>query len=209
VAVLWLLSLLANAFLIPGERPGPEMLRWARPTREGITAGLAQGARLAVLTAIASWAAATTRTLELASSLEWSVRRVPGLRRRAHRALLPVVLSLRLLPLLLDEARRLLDVDRLRRGPRRGWSGARRVAGLGPVWVLLVVERAEALALALTLRGYRPDRERASRHWGRSTGRGPERRHAPRSPRLMGGGTLNRYDGAGSGGRCTIGEPFR
>jgi energy-coupling factor transport system permease protein len=161
VAVLWLLSLLANAFLIPGDRIGPELLRWARPTREGITAGLAQGARLAALTAVASWAAATTRTLELASSLEWSVRGIPGLRRRAHRALLPIVLSLRMLPLLLDEARRLLDVDRLRQGPRRGWRGARRVAGLGPVWVLLVVERAEALALALTLRGYRPDRERS------------------------------------------------
>ncbi len=161
VAILWILSFLANAFLIPGQRLGPDLLAWARPTREGIAAGLAQGARLAALTAIAAWAAATTRAMELASSLEWSLRKVPALRRRAHGALLPMVLSLRLLPILLAEAQRLLEVDLLRGGPRRGWSGLRRAARLGPAWVVVVVERAEALALALTLRGYRPERPRS------------------------------------------------
>ncbi len=160
VVVLWGLSLLANAFLGGGPRIGPAFLGWLRPGEAGLRTGLAAGARLAALTAVAAWAASAVRALDLAASLEWSVRRRPGLRRRVHRAFLPVVLALRLLPLFLDEARRLLEVDRLRGGPRRGLAGARRVAALAPLWLVTVVERAETLALALTLRGYRPDGER-------------------------------------------------
>jgi len=158
--VLWGLSLLANAFLMTGTRVGPESLGWARPTIEGLRAGVAQGGRLAALTALSAWAVSTTGALDLAGSLEWSVRRWPGLRGAAHRALLPVVLSLRMIPLFTQEARRLLDIDRLRGGRRRGLAGVKRAAGLTPLWVVTVMERAEALALALTLRGYRPDRER-------------------------------------------------
>jgi energy-coupling factor transporter transmembrane protein EcfT len=88
------------------------------------------------------------------------VRRAPGWRRRLHRWLFPVVLALRMVPLLLDEARRLVDVDRLRRGPGRRGPGWRRTASLAPLFIVLVVERAEALALALSLRGYHPARER-------------------------------------------------
>ena len=160
VLLLWFLSLLANAFFVPGERLGPALLGPLRPTRLGLEMGLQQGARLALLSALAAWAAAVTGALELVGSVEWSLRRWPALRRRAHGALFPVVLSLRLLPMLLGEARRLLDVDRLRGGPRRGLGGVRRAAGLAPLWVVTVVERADALALALTLRGYRGDGER-------------------------------------------------
>jgi energy-coupling factor transporter transmembrane protein EcfT len=160
VLVLWGLSLAANAFLVPGHRLGPGGLGWARPTAEGLALGVSQGARLAALAALAAWAAATIRIFDLAGSLEWTVRGVPGWRRRVHRAFLPVVLALRLVPILGGEAVRILDVDRLRRGPRRGLGGLRRAAGLAPVWVVTVVERGEALALALTLRGYRPDAER-------------------------------------------------
>jgi energy-coupling factor transporter transmembrane protein EcfT len=159
--VLWILSFVANAFLIPGTKVGPGFLGWARPTEEGLWAGFGHGGRLGVLTALSTWAATTTGALDLAGSLEWSVRRFPGLRKAAHRALLPVVLSLRMIPLFSAEAQRLMDVDRLRKGPRRGLGGVRRLARLTPVWVVTVVERAEALALALTLRGYRPEGERS------------------------------------------------
>lgn len=157
VAVLWVLSFAANAFLIPGDRLGPDGLGWLRPSREGMSAGFAHGARLAVLAAVSAWVAATTGALDLASSLEWSVRGRPRLRRAAHEALLPVVLALRLIPHFIQEAGRLLEVDRLRRGPRRGLAGVRRVARLGPLWIATVIDRAEMLALGLTLRGYRPD----------------------------------------------------
>jgi energy-coupling factor transport system permease protein len=169
VAVLWLLSLLVNGFLVAGERLGPQALGWLRPTREGLSAGLAQGGRLAALTALMGWGMATLGALELAGSVEWTVRRVPALRRRAHRALLPVVLALRMIPLLLDEAERLLQVEALRGGPWRGRGRLRRAARLAPLWVFSVIERAEALALALTLRGYRPERSRGfarTYRWG-------------------------------------------
>ena len=160
VALLWGLSLAANAILTPGPRLGPEALGWLRPSAAGVAAGLAQGARLAALTVLATWVAVTTRALDVAGSLEWTVRRSSRLRGQVHRALAPLVLSLRLLPLLVQEAGRLLEVDRLREGPRRGWKGIRRVARLAPVWVVTVVERADGLALALALRGYDPHRER-------------------------------------------------
>jgi energy-coupling factor transporter transmembrane protein EcfT len=158
--LLWGLSFLANAFLMPGIRVGPEGLGWLRPTEEGIRAGFGHGARLACLTALSAWVVSTTGALELSRSLEWGVRGIPPLRLAAHRALLPVVLSLRMIPMFTQEAQRLLDVDRLRSGPRRGVEGARRIARLAPVWIVTVVDRAEALALALTLRGYRPEGHR-------------------------------------------------
>jgi energy-coupling factor transporter transmembrane protein EcfT len=71
-----------------------------------------------------------------------------------------VVLGLRMIPLFVEEAGRMLEVDRLRSGPEGRRGRLRRLAALGPVWMVTVVERADALALALTLRGYRPDVER-------------------------------------------------
>ena len=160
VLLLWGLSLAANALFMPGPRLGPEVLGPLRPSVSGLAMGVEQGARLAVLAAVAAWAAATLGALELAGSLEWTLRRWPRLRRRAHRSLFPAVLSLRILPLVLREAQRLLDVDRLRGGRRRGREGLKRVAALAPLWLVSVVERADDLALALTLRGYRDGGER-------------------------------------------------
>jgi len=154
VALLWVLTVLANAAFGRGERVGPESLGWFRPSGTGVRAGLAQGARLAALAAVTAWMAAVTRALDLASSLEWGVRDRPALRRRVHAAVLPVVLGLRLVPILAEEAARLAAVDRLRnRGAR---PGVRRLASLAPVWILAVMDRADSLALAMTLRGYRP-----------------------------------------------------
>lgn len=161
VLVLWGLSFAANAFFMPGARVGPEELGWLRPTREGIEAGFSHGARLAGLAFVSAWVVEVTGALEMAGSLEWTFRGAPRLRQAAHRALLPVVLALRMIPMFLDEARRILDVDRLRGGPRRGLGGVRRVARLAPVWMVTTVERAEALGLALVLRGYRPEAARS------------------------------------------------
>lgn len=161
-SVLWLwgLSVLVNAFLIAGERLGPESLGWFRPTREGLRAGLGQGARLAGLAGLGAWVVHTTGALELVGSLEWSLRARPAWRRAAHRALVPVVLALRLLPALAAEGARLLEIDRLRHGPRRGRAAALRLVRLAPLWLALVLDRAESLALALRLRGYRPGADR-------------------------------------------------
>jgi energy-coupling factor transporter transmembrane protein EcfT len=157
---LWILTVAANGFFTPGDRIGPDALGGFRPTREGLAAGWGQGGRLAALAALGAWAAAKTRAFDLVASLEWSVRGWPALRRRVHRALMPLALALRLLPAFVAEARRLLEVDALRGGPRRGWGAVRRVLGLAPLWVTVVVRRADALALALIVRGYRPERDR-------------------------------------------------
>ena len=160
VFALWLLSFVFNALLIPGPRVGPEWLGVLRPTTTGLRAGLDHGARLAGLAALGTWLAATTSVLDLAASLEWMTRGIPPLRRALHRALLPVVLAVRLVPLLVDEGRRLLEVDRLRRGPEGRLRALLRLARLAPLWMVLVVERAELLAQALLLRGYDPERAR-------------------------------------------------
>jgi energy-coupling factor transporter transmembrane protein EcfT len=152
VLALSALSFLANAWLVPGTGWGPSELGWARPTREGLAAGAGHGARLACLAAIGVWAAARVEPLDLARSLEWTVRRFPGARWRVHRSVFPAVLAVRILPAFVEEARRLSDVDRLRGGP----GGVRAAMRLAPVWLAVVLERADQLGLALTLRGYRP-----------------------------------------------------
>ena len=54
----------------------------------------------------------------------------------------------------------MIEVERLRHGPIGPGRAIRRLAGLAPLWMVLVVERAEGLAQALVLRGYDPDRPR-------------------------------------------------
>jgi energy-coupling factor transport system permease protein len=161
VLALWILSFVFNAFLIPGPRVGPEWLRWLRPTTTGLKAGLDHGARLAGLAGIGAWLAATTGVFDLAASIEWSLRGWPWLRRQAHRALMPIVLAVRLVPLLVDEGRRLVEIERLRHGAPQKTRAIKRLAQLAPLWMVLVVERAERLAEALVLRGYDPDRPRS------------------------------------------------
>lgn len=161
VLVLWVLSFVFNAFLIPGPRVGPPWLKFLRPTTTGLRTGVDHGARLAGLAGIGAWLVATTGVLDLATSLEWSVRGWPWLGRLAHKALMPIVLAVRLVPLLVDEARRLIEIERLRTGSASKGRAIRRLAQLAPLWMVLVVERAEGLAQALLLRGYDPDRPRS------------------------------------------------
>lgn len=161
VLVLWILSFVFNALLIPGPRVGPEWLRFLRPTTTGLRTGVDHGARLAGLAGIGAWLAATTGVLDLAASLEWSVRGWPWLRHQAHKALMPVVLAVRLVPLLVDEGRRLIEIERLRTGSASKGRAVKRLAQLAPLWMVLVVERAEGLAEALVLRGYDPERPRS------------------------------------------------
>jgi energy-coupling factor transport system permease protein len=161
VLALWILSFVMNAFLIPGPRVGPEWLRFLRPSTTGLRAGLDHGARLAGLAGLGAWLAATTGVLELAASIEWSVRGWPWLRRQAHKALMPIVLAVRLVPLLVDEGRRLIEIERLRHGSLGKGRAVKRLAQLLPLWMVLVVERAERLAEALVLRGYDPERPRS------------------------------------------------
>jgi energy-coupling factor transporter transmembrane protein EcfT len=154
VLVLWALTIVFNALFGRGERFGPESLGWFRPSADGFRAGVAQGARLASLAAVSAWMVAVTRALDLTASLEWWTRGRPRIRGWIHAAFLPVVLGMRLVPILADEAARLLAVERLRRRGAR--PGVRRLAGIVPVWIMSVLDRADALALAMTLRGYRP-----------------------------------------------------
>jgi energy-coupling factor transporter transmembrane protein EcfT len=77
---------------------------------------------------------------------------------------MPAVLAARVVPLFRDEWQRLIEVDRLRqRGvpSRRSLHTLRRTTGLLPLWFVLVVERADLLATALSLRGYRPGAPRS------------------------------------------------
>lgn len=166
VLILAAITCVINAFLGSGDR----ILGYSQA---GLIRGAWQGVRLTALTAVAAWATAVLSPLSLAATLEWSVRRWPPLRHRVHQALLPVVLAVQLLPLMTDEAARQLEVDRLRRGPGpRSWI---RQARLMPAWLNGVIDRADDLALALTLRGYRPDRPlrfMRTYAWGRAEAAG-------------------------------------
>lgn len=159
-AALWVLTVLWNALFHPGTRLGPEWLGPLRPSVAGARAGAAEGLTLVALAALGGWAAFAVSAFEVIGSVEWSVRRSPRLRRRVHELAFPTLLALRLIPLLVEEAGRLGEVERLRFGPRSPFRRLARIPALAPLWTLGALDRAHDLALALRLRGYRAEADR-------------------------------------------------
>ena len=152
------ITLVVNGFLVGGERVGPEALGPFRPTKEGLEIGIVQAARLSALVVVSVWGMARISGMDLAASLEYTVRGVSSLRGPVHRFVFPLMLAARMIPVMREEGVRLHQIQTLRRGPGAGPMSITGLVSLVPAWLSMVVERAEGLGLALTLRGYRPDR---------------------------------------------------
>lgn len=155
VLVLVLITAGINLFLTPGEllfRLGP-----LTATREGWERGILLAGRLALLALAGALVTGTTPPLLLSRGLERLLAPLGRLGVRVPDLSLILAIAIQFIPILLDEARRLLLARRGRAATAgTGWPGAR-LAEVAAVLVPLFVSalrRADRLADAMEARGY-------------------------------------------------------
>lgn len=160
IAPFILIALVSNAVLQPGEvvaRVGA-----IAATREGLALGWLICARLLTLVFASSFLSVTTSPLDIASSLEGALGVVRLVGVSPAEAATVVSLTLRALPMLIDEASELRKSVEARGVRLRG--GAReRLFGLYLLFaplIFLSLRRSEELALAMEARGYHAGRKR-------------------------------------------------
>ena len=156
---LFAFTLALHALTTPGralvEVPGGRV----PVTAEGVVAGLDVAARLATAIAYSSLLTLTTNPLDLVWAFEWAARPLERVGVPVGEVGISLLMAIRFVPILQREAERLGVAVRARgieldRGPLR-----ERVRALRPLLIPLfrqVFLRADSLALALEVRGYRP-----------------------------------------------------
>jgi energy-coupling factor transport system permease protein len=160
IALFLVIAFVSNALLQPGTviaRVG-----YVAVTREGLVAGWLICARLAALVLASAVVSITTSSLELSSALErfFAPSRRIGL--EPAEIALVISLTLRAIPMLIDEALE-LKKSLEARGVRFAGSFRARIYGLYLMFVPLIflsMRRSEELALAMEARGYHPRRAR-------------------------------------------------
>ena len=155
-----------HALLTPGQLLWPIPYTDLAITREGLIRGAFFTLRLAAVVVTAALMTLTTAPLELTEGLE---RLLNPLRRfgfPAHELAMMVTISLRFIPVLIDEAERLRKAQ-LARGADFSGGPIRRARSLIPLLVPLFIsafDRADRLALAMESRCYRGGIDRTSYH---------------------------------------------
>ncbi len=153
--ILWLIvaTLVLNVFLTPGRAV------WAlgplHATAQGLTVGVRAGIRLGLLVFQATATTLTTRPLELTDAMERLGTPFRRLGLPAHELALMSSIALRFIPVLSEEADRILKAQEARGGGlRRQGFGLRQAASLLVPLLLAVFRRADELAIAMEARGY-------------------------------------------------------
>jgi energy-coupling factor transport system permease protein len=125
-------------------------------TREGILGGLFYSLRIAVLLIFANGLTLTASPMELTDALERFLKPLKRFRVPAHEIALMISISIRFIPLLIDEADRIRKAQ-MSRGGRTGGSLRSRIRGVFPVVIPLFVSsfrKAGDLAYAMDARCY-------------------------------------------------------
>ncbi len=153
--ILWLvlITLALNIFLTPGR------VVWSlgplHATEQGLTTGLRAGIRLGLLVIQTTVLTLTTRPLDLTDGIERLGSPLQRIGVPIHELALMSSIALRFVPVLSEEADRILMAQRARGGGlRRGRGILVSAIGLLVPLLLAVFRRAEELALAMEARGY-------------------------------------------------------
>jgi len=155
---LFLLTFLLNAYCTPGS-PGP-----LGTSREGIYQGALLTCRLVLMVWAASILTLTTSPIDLTDGIERLLKPLRRLRVPAHEVAMMMVIALRFLPLLVEEADRIRRAQ-MARGAQFEGGLLRRVKSMVPVLVPLFISafrKADALSLAMEARCYRGGEGRTS-----------------------------------------------
>ena len=142
--------------------PGP--LPYGGITSEGIAVAILNGGRIVVVVVLAAILTLTTEPVTLVDGIELLLAPLKAVGVRPGEIALSMVITIRFIPLLIDEAEKIRKSHRAR-GLRPGGSIARRLHTLPLLFLPLfhaAFRRADALAAAMECRLYRPDAERTS-----------------------------------------------
>jgi energy-coupling factor transport system permease protein len=165
LSLAWLLAFTASGhiFLVPGA----PLLAGFPGSREGLVSGIAAVARLSGMLLAVQIMVVSTSALRLARGIEALADPVPLVRRIARGFPMVFSLTLRFVPLLLEEWEKLRESATLRGylGPRVPLSTRlAREAGLLVPLFIVSFRKAEEMALSMHLRGYRAGERRSALH---------------------------------------------
>lgn len=158
---LIIITIILNVVFTGGHILVEAPLPFGGVTDEGLRSGLLYGARIGLLVVIASLLTLTTEPVVLVDGIEKLLRPFSRLGLQSHEIATAMVITIRFIPVLLDEAMKIRK-SHAARGLRP--SGLR--ANIKSVTILLIplfisaVRRAEELAVAMDSRLYRNDTQR-------------------------------------------------
>ncbi|HPE68579.1 MAG TPA: energy-coupling factor transporter transmembrane protein EcfT [Thermotogota bacterium] len=156
---IWFLLLLAFLFsLFSGQ--GRVLLRWGPFLlyEQGLVRGLLYVLRLVAVVLVSTLFSATTSPVRIADGLEWMMNHVGFRRSFSHETAMILSLAIRFVPVITAEAQHLVDAQRSRGAAFDSGRLLQRLKAFLPVLVPLLLgtfQRAEELALAMDVRGYR------------------------------------------------------
>lgn len=155
IFVLMLITALFNMFLTPGD---PIVRIWKlQITREGLEMAIHMAFRLSYLIIGSSIMTLTTTPNQLTDGLETGLRWMNRIHIPVHEIAMMMSIALRFIPILMDEANRIMSAQRSRGADFESGGWIRRAKSLIPLLVPLFVSafrRANDLALAMEARGY-------------------------------------------------------
>jgi len=161
---LLLLTFFLHAFFTQGRPLPPFPLLGISATMEGVEKGAFFSCRLAALVLLAALLTVTTAPIEMSDGLERILRPLRRFGIPAHELAMMMVISLRFIPTLLEEAEGLRKAQ-MARGADFSGGPVRRIKGLIPLLIPLFLSafrRADHLALAMEARCYRGGEGRTS-----------------------------------------------
>lgn len=165
VRILLVFSILFHALLGTGAplvALGPIVL-----TKTGLLKGLWMASRLVLMVVAATVLTTSTSPLHLTQGLDAASAPLQRLGVRTREFTMMFGISLRFLPVLADEAKRIQEAQLLRNPNTNNESAAARIRALVPVLVPLLggaLRRADELGIAMAARGYHPQSERTYLH---------------------------------------------
>lgn len=162
VLILLILTGVLNIFFTPGDTV---LWQWGflTLTAEGLNRGALMVLRLIGLIAFSSILTLTTTPILLADGVESLFRPLKKFKFPVHEFSMMMTIALRFIPILMDEADKIMKAQRSRGGDLSSGSLKHRLKGIVAIIIPLffsALKRAEDLAIAMEARGYEGDNGR-------------------------------------------------
>jgi len=162
--ILFLITFAFQAFLLPYSPDAQDFWSRIRFNRQGVETGFFYVARIILLISAAGLLTLTTSPMSLTDAIERFLKPFQKTGLQAHEMAMMISISMRFIPILLDEALRIQRAQQSR-GARFSGNAVQRTKSLIPLLVPLFISafrRAHHLALAMEARCYRGNEGRTN-----------------------------------------------